>query len=179
MNRHLRAFLSASFVNLAFADISSASPYEEVLRCDNGAAVVSVSKDERRNAQLRINDQNIMKYLNNIGVVSLNFGATELVVGGTMRHGVFRAEDFVSFSNQNQTVVSREGQGLKVKWMQQVANTGLWWCDGVLTYEHGGQEPGQRCDGQSLRFGGGNWRFIPAQFEERANWYFQSCQLSQ
>src|SRR5436190_12379763 len=50
--------------------------------CNDGAAVLDVNGNERRNLQLVIRDSNIIKFFNDRGVVQSQYGATELILSG-------------------------------------------------------------------------------------------------
>ena len=154
----------------------TAAPFEKILECDGGAAVVDVDARERRNLQLVIRDTGIIEYLNDVGAIRANFGDEEAIIRGfSQTGGVFSADQFQSFEQLSSRVfVYREGGGLKLTFQRQRRDTGIWWCDGHYTYETGGTYPGQRCDGLAV-YQGGNWRWIPEVYDEYAGWFFNQC----
>lgn len=162
--------------------------WQKLLTCDGGAAVLDVNGSERRNLQLVIRDQNIVRWLNQAGVVHSAYGATEVILSGWTGRvnwsdalgprleaqpygapGVFGVGDFHEMIANHDTYeggfgsfvrVAREGAGVKVQF-GTIEKRG---CAKSETYYVG--------DG----FG---WQTSCvadySAYVERANWYFQSC----
>jgi hypothetical protein len=61
---------------------SDGTPWYKVYSCNGGAGVLDVNGNERRNLQFVIRDPDIIKFFHDRGVVSVSYGATELVLSG-------------------------------------------------------------------------------------------------
>lgn len=172
----------------ASAKADGASWYK-VYSCDNGAGVLDVNANERRNLQFVIRDQNIMRYFTDRGVVHLDFGATELVLSGwtgsidwgapfgPILHyqpyggrGVFNRSDFrednelIANANYYQggpfIRVFPDSGGIKVQ-AGQINNT---WCSRTETSCPGDGFPCQdTCVEQHT------------EFVSKADWFFRTC----
>jgi hypothetical protein len=150
--------------------------------CNGGAAVLDVNGNERRNLQMVIRDPNVMKYFQDRGVVSLPYGATELILSGWTGYidwnrsygplvhaqpyggqGVFYRRDFKEmFANltgygqaSRFTRVVREGNGIRV----QFGSIELRGCAEPSTYF----DCYTTCSQDYT------------EFVEHANWYFNDC----
>jgi hypothetical protein len=155
----------------------------------NGSTTLDVNGNERRNLQLVIRDGNIIKFLNDRGVIQSSFGATEAVLSGWTGYvdwaaslgpvlhyqpyggvGVFNRSDFnhtelianTNYYNPSPFIrVFKDGNGIKVQ-SGQINNT---WCGATDQYCPGDGFPcSTYCTQQHT------------EFVEKANWYFDSCQ---
>jgi hypothetical protein len=161
----------------------------KVLTCDNGAAVLDVNANERRNVQFVIRDQNIVGYLNNVGAVHSSYGAREVIASGWTGYvdwsapngpavhgqpyggpGIFYQSDFREIiadynyyggQNGSFTRVFRDGAGMKIQYGQIEQTSCL-----HTSCEYVGDGFGTVCNCDS-------WQ---TRFTEKANWYFGSCQ---
>ena len=105
-----------------------AAPWEKVLTCDNGAAVIDVDTAERRNLQLVIRDTAVLKHLHERHAFRLEFGTRELALGGRQEHGVFHPRDFQYLNgkfgyiyDERLIFVTREATGVKLKIGKRIA----------------------------------------------------------
>jgi len=155
----------------------------------NGSNTLDVNGNERRNVQLVIRDANVIKFLNDRGVIQSSYGATEAVLSGWTGYvdwgaqfgpvlhyqpyggpGIFNRSDFshtelianTNYYNANPFIrVFRDGGGIKVQ-AGSINNT---WCGATAQYCPGDGYPcSDYCSEQHT------------EFQERANWYFDSCQ---
>ncbi len=152
-------------ISLLVSGLAQAATWEKMFDCENGAAVVDVDKDERRNLQLVIRDQGILRYLYSVGAISLKYGDTETIISGWQGHGVFNPGDFRYFNAEPKTMwenryayVTREGEGVKVRFTQRSSYTvkpvG---CEDCLS---------MACESSCSSV---------TTERETANWYFRSC----
>jgi hypothetical protein len=164
------------------------SLWYKLYTCDNGG-VLDVNGNERRNLQFVVRDQNVMKFFQDRGVVSLPFGATEMILSGWTGYidwngqfgpvlhyqpyggkGVFNRSDFrednelIANANYYQggpfvRVFPTYG-GIKVE-AGQINNT---WCGRTDTYCPGDGFPCQNyCAEQHV------------EYVSKADWFFQNC----
>ena len=159
----------------------------KVYTCNNGQAVLDVNGNERRNLQLVIRDTNIMGFFQSRGVVSLPFGATEMIVSGWTGYvdfgrahgpivhgqpyggpGVFDRSDFKEvianfnfFDGKSPFArILKDGSGIKIQF-GQIEGRG---CAQTETYCPGDGFPCQTSCVDEY-----------TEFVERANWYFNNC----
>ncbi len=165
------------------------SLWYKLYSCD-GNNTLDVNGNERRNLQFVIRDANIIKFFNDRGVIQTPFGASEAVLSGWTGYvdwtgdplgpvlhyqpyggpGVFNRSDFdhtelianTNYYNQNPFIrVFRDGPGIKIQ-AGSINNT---WCGATA----------QNCPGDGFPC----TTYCSEQhteFDESANWYFQSCQ---
>lgn len=158
----------------------------KLFTCNGGAAVLDVNGSERRNLQLVIRDPNVMRFFHDRGVVSLPYGATELILSGwtgrvdfSRAHGpvlygqpyggpgVFKRSDFVELiANYNYyqggrfARIFRDGSSIKVQF---------------------GQIEGRGCARTEMYCPGDGFECQTScvdeytEFVEKANWYFNDC----
>jgi hypothetical protein len=145
-------------VGLGQALTAHAEWWQTALVCDGGAARVEVDLGERRNVQLIITNQDVLKYLASTGL-----GAS--VIRGHVDNGIFSSSQFQGFRNQGfsatcysgyapTVVVYRTNGGLVVKGYREGAEGCCWEMDsaGHCTSQGSGVTPG-----------------------ELGNWYFREC----
>jgi hypothetical protein len=165
--------------------------WDRLMTCDNGAAELDVNDGERRNMQFVIRDQNIIRYLNQIGAIQSAYGATEAIFSGWTGHvdwndslgprlwngaqpygapGVFNAGDFSEFIADHNYYeggfghfvrVARENGGIKL----QIGSIEKRGCAHEETYYVG--------DGFGYQT---SCTADYSEYVEKANWYVQSCQ---
>ncbi len=165
------------------------SVWYKLYSCD-GNNTLDVNGNERRNLQFVLRDANIIKFFNDRGVIQTPFGASEAVLSGWTGYvdwtgnslgpvlhyqpyggpGVFNRSDFdhtelianTNYYNQNPFIrVFRDGPGIKIQ-AGSINNT---WCGATA----------QNCPGDGFPC----TTYCSEQhteFDESANWYFQSCQ---
>jgi hypothetical protein len=166
----------------------STATWLRVFNCDDGAAVLDVNGNERRNVQFVIRDQNIVSYLNNAGAVHSAYGAREVVASGWTGYvdwnapdgpvvhgqpyggsGVYYQDDFHEmiadynfFNGQNAsfTRVFRDGDGMKIQYGRIDQGACL-----NTSCQYVGDGFGTVC----------NCDRYQTSFTEIANWYFQHC----
>ena len=146
----------------------SNGPWQKLLTCNGGAAVLDVDSGERRNVQLVIRDRNIVDYLQSKSPDSSMVNASHEIVmqaSEELIHGLFKASDFGADDFWtyrypdflDAAVIQRDGNGIKVtiaKRFDPICENGYW------GYQGG-------CNGGSA---------IRAHVdEELANWYFDDC----
>lgn len=143
-----------------------AASWETVLSCDQGAAILQVNKDNRRNYQFVIKDPNILVYFNGSGAfrnAGSNFGnGRELIVGNYLHFGIYDGGQFQEgdghYNYGDSFLLRREGPGMKII----LRNIHAW------THCYGNVSPSTgMCDGKVDS--GVNIR-------EYADWYFQQCE---
>lgn len=61
-------------------------PWQKLLTCDDGAAVLDVFGTNHQLLQVVVRDPAVLRYLNDVGAIRSRFGATEEVVQGTADH---------------------------------------------------------------------------------------------
>lgn len=149
------------------ASAYSSGTWQQLLGCNDGAAVLDVDTGERRNVQFVIRDKNVVDYLQSKGISPMVNAKHEIVIqpNEQLKHGLFSpsdfgADDFWSYRVPDfvyAAIVQREGKGIKVTLAKQF-------------------EP--ICDGGSWGYQGGciGGHTIRARvIEEAANWYFDDC----
>jgi hypothetical protein len=156
--------VSHVFVVFVLTIVSAhATEWIPVLRCDGGAAVLDVNRDERRNVQLVIRNNNILSYLYRSGAINLSWGQAEYIGGGWVSRGVFHTGDFSELvggaGDGRNVIVRREGSGLKVLFERVTS-----WTE----YPEGcrGAELSMACEAS------GESR---SNHQELATWYFRDC----
>jgi hypothetical protein len=154
--------------------------------CSDGAAVLDVNGNERRNLQLVIRDSNVIKFFNDRGVVQSPYAATELILSGWTGYvdfgrahgpvlhgqpyggpGVFNRSDFHEviasynfYGGGNFARILRDGAGIKVQFAR-IEGRG---CAQTETYCPGdGFECQTSCVDEYT------------EMVEQANWYFNDC----
>lgn len=151
---------------IAISGMAQGASWGKVLDCDGGAAVVDVNRDERRNLQLVVRNQGILKYLHQTGAVTLKYGDTEAIAFGWQNHGVFSPSDFRYMNGQAKSMwdnrivyANRDGGGLKVRFVDRRSYTEKpAHCEDCLS---------MACESQCKT----------VSYEvELANWYFQRCE---
>ena len=145
----------------------SAGPWQKLITCNGGAAVLDVDSAERRNVQFVIRDRAVVDYLQSKSDSPMVNASHEIVMQASEEivHGLFKASDFGADDFwayrvpdfYNAAIVQRSGRGIKVtiaKSFEPICEGGYW------GYQGG-------CNGGSS---------IRAHVvEELANWYFDDC----
>lgn len=166
----LLAFVASLSIFVASADAASwaAPSWQKILTCDNGAVVVDVNTNERRQLQAVIHDVNILRYLYSAGAINLSYGAQEAIIQGWTGNGVFDPGSFSDFKARPgypydgySIDVRREGQGMKVTFL----NTTSWT-----------EYPGD-CRNNTLSMSCESSGITHSRTDEIANWYFRDCQV--
>lgn len=156
--------LALAALNLSVT-ASAYAQWETVLDCDNGAAILQVNADERRNFQFVVKEPSIITYFLGTGAfrnAGTNFGnGRELVIGGWAQRGVFSPYDFDradgGYNYGDSFLLERQNYGMKL----MLRNINNWsTCDGDVSPSTG------MCNGNT-RSG--------VNIQEYANWYFQDC----
>jgi hypothetical protein len=200
----MRTSLVAMLFTLSFTACTDDAALEEALEIDeeasskadgalwykvytcNGNNVLDVNGNERRNLQLVIRDPNVIKFFHDRGVVSLPYGATELILSGWTGYvdfgrahgpvlhgqpyggsGVFVRSDFREMiANYNYynggsfARILKDGPGIKVQF-GRIEGRG---CAQTETYCPGdGFECSTSCVDEYT------------EYVETANWYFNDC----
>lgn len=94
-------------------------PWQKILDCDNGAAVIDADAGERRNLQFVIRDRGIIGYLNSkvrVSTSGIIVASGEIITNGWQDRGVFQPADFQGFKGRLPGVttdVHREGDRVK------------------------------------------------------------------
>jgi hypothetical protein len=137
----------------------------KVYTCNNGAAVLDVNANERRDLQFVIRDQRAIGWLasqvrvSTQGIIS---PSGEIIIPGRQSNGVFSKSDFRSLDGGVPYVsvnVRREGNGIKAVFYQQI---------GWSRCADGGEPSPSTgtCNGDTVS---------GSTYNELANWYFDSC----
>jgi hypothetical protein len=153
----LFASILTNLMVLANSSTANAGYHEQVLNCDNGAAVVDRNTLSPKYPQVVIRQTEIVNYLKSQGVSSNDKG--EVILNGINDLPVYAANDFHGFTDLGSGTyrndwVRREGQGIRVSFNRF--------------------EPFQNSDcGLDIQMsnpscGGGMWK-------EVASWTIQSC----
>jgi hypothetical protein len=164
-------------------DDARAENYQNLLSCDNGAAVVDVDISERKNVQLVIREPAIVRFLYGKGIWDASHARrncrsennqlicdppAEIIIRGINRteqghqQGVFSVNDFAigdagsGLGSRPTLRFFRDGHGLKVAGYGFIDSR----CEGFISPSTG------QCMG----------RVIPGYEFEIANWYFQNCE---
>ena len=62
--------------------LAQAKTWQKILICEDGQVVVDVNLDERKNVQLVVRGDNLLRELHNAAMVSLQYGQHEWLIGG-------------------------------------------------------------------------------------------------
>jgi hypothetical protein len=122
------------FLTFVLANAAHAESWQKIVSCENGAAVIDVNADERRNLQLVLRGNDLLSRLYDARMVSLQYGQQELVIRGwhselrqtsptytrpELLNGVFAAADFRKMIqedwNGNTVQVEMRGNDLAIQ----------------------------------------------------------------
>lgn len=146
-------------------------PWTPLLVCDDGAAVLDVNADERRDFQLVVHDPNVVRYFESAfpGIPLAN-AKEEFIARSADRYhrGAFYPSDFDQFTEPGDarnghpvTIVEREGAGVRVSLVEGKVGNLAPFCNGEpLPSENEGSCPG------TLEY---------RVYHAKADWLFRAC----
>jgi hypothetical protein len=168
---------SASNADVVESDATSAAqsstPWQNVLTCDRGAAVLDTDANERRHLQFVIRNPQVIGYIASqvrVSTQGILSPSGEIIIDGHQDSGVWAPADFHAMNGGVPYVnvdVHREDAGIRVSfWVNAQGSQGCFCRSG-----------GDPCGGSLCQCPGGPDDLVcPGDpHAELANWYFQSC----